>query len=500
AYAEKSYEEGKKGVVVSVVPAKSGDMVDTNLGNGGVDVAITEKVNYNDLVNRGLLYDLTEVIGSGAGSLKAKLAPDYESFLNTDGKYYALPLFMNSYGLIYDVDLFEENHFYLKAGYTTTYAAAKNSKGEYVFIESYSETKSAGPDGVHGTADDGLPATYEQFFALLDEITEMGFIPVTWTGQYQMYFTRFLYSVWANNEGFDQMKLNYTFSGTANNIVTGYNGEQPIFEQKTIDDTNGYLLNASRGKYYALKFAEQLIGNRKYYTNSSMQSDTSNSDAQYVFLEGDGSDNTSVAMLVEGQHWENEVKDAGILKNTDSIGRRFATLPLPNVSDADIGNSKNFLYDMSGSMFLVNSAVKDSVREEAVCDFVKFFHTDEEMAYFTKNTSLVRPFDYTIGASVLNDMTYFGQTNYQNLRNALADGKVFVAASNHKVFLSNYKQFTPQDSNVFSATVNGHAYTEPSNALRLAQNGEHTVSALDYFKAMVDEHGADWWSRLSGTK
>lgn len=95
----------------------------------------------------------------------------------SDGKthYYAIPHYSAYTGIIYDIDLFDENLYYFAK--TPTGSAL-----EELFVADNTVARSAGPDGVEGTDDDGLPATYDEFFKLCEYIKQGAATPLVWTG------------------------------------------------------------------------------------------------------------------------------------------------------------------------------------------------------------------------------------------------------------------------------------------------------------------------------
>ena len=131
--------------------------------------------------------------------------------------------------------------------------------------------KSAGPDGdMNTTYDNGLPATYEEFFKLADYMVRKNIVPITWAGNVQTYVSSLLTSLWADFEGREQMMLNYNFDGTATNIVDRFDSEgKPITKNLEITLDNGYETYGKQlGRYHALSFMEELLNNRTYYNAS----------------------------------------------------------------------------------------------------------------------------------------------------------------------------------------------------------------------------------------
>ena len=170
------FEEGKKGVDISIVASRSFDgseMANTPLT---YDVYFVEAIDYYAMVNANQMADMTEVITSPLsaygeeGTILDKMNPTYQEFLKTsDGKYYAIPFYEAYYGFVYDMDLWDKKSYYISAD-----GGWAKADGQL----------SAGADGQAGTDDDGLPATYDEFAQLIERIKDSGVTPFAYAGLY----------------------------------------------------------------------------------------------------------------------------------------------------------------------------------------------------------------------------------------------------------------------------------------------------------------------------
>ena len=175
-YADVSFEDGKLGV--QVIPDKQKDagtsMVDS-FKNKNIDVVFNETVRYNEWVTKGNLKDISDIVLGeneldGNKRIVDKIPEDKKAALTAkDGKYYALPHYEAFRGVVYDVDLFKQKKLYF---------AADRSVDDFILTDN--ATKSAGPDGKTGTYDDGLPATYTEFWQLCDKMVASNVIPFIW--------------------------------------------------------------------------------------------------------------------------------------------------------------------------------------------------------------------------------------------------------------------------------------------------------------------------------
>ena len=87
------------------------------------------------------------------------------------------------------------------------------------YIKPGEGTKANGPDGKPNTYDDGLPATFAEFYALCDYMTTVGVTPFVLPGSIVACETLMLYQLYADYEGRDNFLLNYTFDGEADGNV-----------------------------------------------------------------------------------------------------------------------------------------------------------------------------------------------------------------------------------------------------------------------------------------
>ena len=169
-YKDVSFEDGKKGVDIVVAYDKDNyggtTLADKTLNK---DVYFTEGVEYYKYVNAGKVADITDVVTGSmeqfgeTGTIADKLDENMKAYLTAkNDKYYMLPFYDGFYGFMYDVDLFEQEGFYVDEYKDNIIRQPGESQADY------DARKSAGPNGVKGDYDDGLPATYEDFIDLCD--------------------------------------------------------------------------------------------------------------------------------------------------------------------------------------------------------------------------------------------------------------------------------------------------------------------------------------------
>ena len=430
-YADAHFEEGKTGVQI-MKEFNRGQLTGPNDMKGKpINVYLMENIDYYTYVAGGTMLDLTEVVNDYAvtgkdtketeNKIVNKIIDSYDEFLNVSGKYYALPLFETSINLNYDIDMFEQRGLYFAEGKTaedfTEADFADESKISALFINDADDARANGPDGKPDTSDDGLPATYKDFRALTIYMKITGVTPFVWNGYETGYLTGLINDMWANNEGAEQMKLNFTFDGTAktlveldNNgkVVRNEDGSVKLANETTVNEGNKNLLQLQKGKLDAMEFAKLLLddglGNKNSanYYSKSFDSGFSNINAQNYFLDPDGNNVDPIGFLVDGGWWYNEAKVPA--------DRNIGILPLPKTDASQIGKPNTKVSDRSSFIF-VNNETSAAVQPVAKA-FVSFLQSDYAMETYTKYTNTFRAMKYDLSTEALNAMSAYGKSVY----------------------------------------------------------------------------------------
>ena len=484
AYANKSYEDGKMGVQVWHQGAMK-QYTPQDVIAGAPDIYFMEGDSYYALTKtEGALEDLTNIMvnpnpDDNGKTILSKLTAQQKAFYgktDTDGdaKYYAMPHYEGGWGLIYNKELFDAKNYYF----------ADVPVGEQCrLIDNANETKGKGPDGKAGTSDDGLPRTYEEFFFLCDEIAARGDYPICWSGQYrEHYLTALLNTLVAEYCGLEQMELNLTFEGDAEELVVFDEQGQVVYEDgkiKTervaVTTANGYDVARQAGKYYALEFLHRLITTDGYVnTKNANNSVHSHTAAQENFLKGGTtlSSEKAYAMLVDGPWWEAEadsVFDLMGLQKADYAkqNRDFAWMPLPKATEEKVG-SKNIYIDTLSALTCVKAGL--GPRKEAALDFVRFSATDDSLVKFTQITGALKSFNYTLDADQQSSLSNFAKS----VINHKANSDLFVMNSGNPFYVANESQFE------LLKYYSGGSYSNP-----VAAFNDDVMSGEEYFEAMV---------------
>ena len=501
--ADVSFEEGKMGVQVLI----SGDMVGRTADRWRAepyDVMFLEgPEEFYGMMKTGVLESLdpimttpnatdanlqsvlTDLHNSDNGqNIADKMTQQQRDAYTYEGNYYGIPHYAGHYGLIYNIDLFDQYGLYL--------AAEEDEETGDILISATNPTKSVGPDGKTGvidgidySADDGLPRTYEEFFDLCFEINQKSIDPICWTGYYShQHLHLFLDNLIANHEGADQMNLNYTYNGTAEDlIVLDGNGDivyeddgvTPKVESLDINSQNAYELARQEGRYYGMSFIAEILENTDYYNEADGEGGTSHVEMQQKFLENGKLGLRQNAMLVDGCWWQMEAdavfeRMAREDEKWAKENRKFGWMPLPQATEEDAeaianGTKKSVYMDYLRAVACVHSGLSDPVKAASLA-FLKYAYTDEALANFTYTTGT------TIGVDYLDVLDYDKLNHYETtLIDYIKKSDFVCQVSGNEYYASNIKMLVP--SNAWCSD------TQTDMLIAVKQNG---MSAKDYFK------------------
>ncbi len=485
-YADKQFEGDKKGVDIVIDSSKSGKAGSTfisGLSGSNAHVIFTEDALYYNVIGGGYAADITDVVTgtfpdrfNETGNIEDKLDPAVKGYFKTaDNKYYGLPHYETHGGIVFDVDLFDEKELWLQAN------------GEF---GSQNGTLANGPDGESGTYDDGLPATFDEFFKLCDYMLEVGVIPFTWSGGVQVLSTHSFVNLWADYEGKDNYYLNFSHEGTATTLVNSMSGDGSMNAQGTyadmmpateITEANANLLQRQAGKYVALEFIKKLVSKEGYCNDMCFSPSESNTSAQDSYLLSRLSAKTTpIAFLLEGVWWENEADMTGTFKSHEKYGvtkmtRRFGWMPFPKATAAQVGERRTMATDCKHTLSFVNGNITDPVILEYAKLFLQFVHTNNELQEFSVNTGTLKPLNYTIPEEKMSGMTYFGKYML-SLRNNPKVDTVYTFARTDD-YINHTSNYYPEDIAWKTANYGKHP------ALTFRNNSNVTVK--DYFTALV---------------
>lgn len=483
AYRDVSYEDGKTGVQIIInKDRRKANVLASQILDDKYEVYFTEEAYYYTLLNENhALGDITEAVtadlspfGDTAGkTILDKLSDEQKEYYGVsgdDGKkhYYGVPHYAGNMQIAYNVELFEEKGFYFKKD------ADLSGSLEDCFVAPKStaatEARSAGPDGKERTYDDGLPATYDEFYLLCDFIKQNSCTPLLWSGEvYQYYLTGLMRMLASDFEGLQQMSLNYTLDAEAKTLGTIQNGQFVRDAQTTvIGDNNRCEIARQEGKYRALQFmqtiTEQVGGVNKYahpkaYNSVFLNKDTQ---AEYLFAGKDGVTG-DIAMLIDGIWWQNEASATfermvnAYGDEYSSMNRNFATMPLPKASYEKVNEVKNSdktmtIYDQMLSLCFMKANVADWKKPLAK-EFIKFVNSDESLIEFTQITNAPKALRYTMTDKQKESLTPYGRS-VMSLRE---HADIVYPYSNRTAFINNQASFGSLFYSKINSTTNNYA-------------------------------------------
>lgn len=458
-YANQSFEEGKTGVDVVISHMDiSTDNLEASCSSDALDVIYAKTFIINDHVNvvtgtSNYLEDITDVFKSvdeNGDTIESRMTDSSKAYHNvgtdTESKYYSIPWYNSYYGTVYDVDLFKEKGFY----YTATNSVF-DSNHKYEGLDGIIGTAddAYGPDGKTGiidgtdyTLDDGLPATWDDFFKLMDVMVNNNVIPFVFTNTYG-YIEDWLQALWIDYEGSENWNAAKTFNGTYT-----YLNEKGEEQYLTYTEENGYEVSNQYGKKLAVKIAEKIVQNG-WYETGSFNATTTHNKAQEIFIKSNipkmrvaSTDSKKsgkpIAMLMEGTWWENEARNIfnQTVKATGDESyaygnREFGYMPFPKWihgdSDVPATTQKDSTTVRCGAITTSSSVVvvnKNSKHKDLAKEFIKFAYSNEMQSMFAAETGMSPAI-----SSVISDADYAKMTPYQrNLAKYMSKSNVTAAS------------------------------------------------------------------------
>lgn len=482
-----SFEEGKKGVQINITAIKQ-DVLRTEIPNSGYDVLFLEQHDFYADVNSNCYADITDLVTQpnkydNGTTIESRLSDSQKAMFNVDGKYYALPHYTTSVGFLYNIDLFKEKNYYL----AKTPAEVDGVSEASYFINDNNPTKSDGPDGIAGTEDDGLPATYEEFFLLCDWIKNNGDTPVTFGEDvFGSYLSFLINSLAVDYMGYDQAMLSYTFDGEASTLATIDSSSKLVMDSEhtivTPTNKNGKELRRSAGYYYGLSFENRLISSYKSKSEPGYLSENCFSGSNYLTAQKEFVQDNDIAMLVDGMWAENEADEVAnaFRKGGSRQERNIGFMPLPKADQNHVGKPQT-LFDIYFPECFVNAS-SNQVSQSIAKDFLSYAYSNEGLTTFTKATGALKSVKYTISDEDMKSMNTYAKS-MAKLKNSEADGKVnFVyPLGNSSIYKTNHSYFDIIYGEGLGAKINNVNQSSPSNWMR--QNPGSNAPAT-YFTGM----------------
>lgn len=474
------------------------------------DVYFTEQVsNYYDFVKAGYVLDITEEVTENiAGqnhSIESVLQEDLRNYYGVDRNgekhYYGLPYSNAFINFIYDSELFYNKGLYFTREYDSV--AAGTPIGEYMIKkitepgengefsalvtesgQSYYKTTrgdylSKGPDGKYGTYDDGMPKTYDEFFALCRYMSEEENVtPFLWMGKGggAEYVTWAMNQIVADYEGYDQMFLTYSYNGAAKTLVSANgNGTVSGLPEVTLtpNNSNGKALEVhkSAGRYYALDFLGKMLANDDAYCmEDCFNTIRDQFYTQETFMLSKRNPEKA-AFMVDGIWWEHEARDTyADLANSygdayKKENRKFKMFTMPKQNPDKIGEPATFI-DTGYQVAFIRSSIEENKKE--ICKkFLQFCFTDAANKEYTVTTGAPRPYDYTLSDTEYGSLSSFAKSVWDAVK---SDKKsVVYPYSTSEYYLNKNAALNPHW--MFYTRIDGTDYTNIFEVMRTKKLG-----------------------------
>lgn len=485
-FANTEFEPGKKGVQVFYLNG-SGYGANTllqSISTQNCDIFFGESTNYMDYIKGGAMLDISDMVTEKltaygeTRSISDKLIDCFDEYLNYKGKYYALPNYECNYMITYNIDYFETNNLYFK------------EDGSYV--KSLTDKRSKGPDGVEGNYDDGLPRTFDEFFKLCKSIKGKGDTPICWPGGIDSYRNVYLGTLHNSIEG-KESKYGYTFDGSqATRLIKEFdkNGK-PVYDEPTaINESNGYEIYRQAGRYYAIKFFEEILENGYCTDGSTGSLNHLYNQADYINSRFEDVGEGTIAMLFDGNFWTNEATDAFTQSVADfgeeasKENARFGVMPIPNPTDEAIWAGKNS-YAISGNNLAFIYAKTPENRIKACKAFLQYLYSDKMLKDYTQIVGTARGCDVTFTETELEGLTEYTRATLQYR----AESDLVITASHAALYENNMTAFGLL--NGMSSTLE----TDLSDAIMYlrSNNNKSIDSAKTYFEGIVKYYRTNWY-------
>lgn len=497
----------KTGVQVMYYPTQDASKFkDAGLfkGSTDIDVALAEGVSIRNLIKGDALLDVTDVLTETSKydgkKIVEKMSEQQKTAVSKDGSMYAVPHYASSYGIVYNVSLFDANMWYFKDGYTLPagynpddaicdFDKYQSADINGMFVTSESDIKTAGPDGEKGTDDDGLPCTYDEFFWLCKKISQKpNCTPVSWAGKYYSYYLQeMLKSVMIASTGKEAYLdiLDPIGKNPQDLIKVDENGNVTAIAGTVLTAEDCAEIRKQKGLYDAIRFLNVLI-NGDYHNEDAFSTSHEHTTNQYEFIDSYAANGgyAGIAMIIDGAWWEREAINSNAFSEVeDSWSSEFARnniefgwLPLPKASKTAYEESAQSYYVDSLSAYIIARKIDESdVKYELVKDFIRFACSDESLQQFTVVTGALKGLDYTLDSAHLNQLSKFAKNYYNTMKNIYSKPEFVYTVSDSALFEANPTYFI---GNMF----NTDATTEVSTALHaLGTNAFSYMHAKEVF-------------------
>ena len=407
------------------------------MNNASADIYYSTGAEFQKAIYNGYLEDLSDVLtmkpdGENGRTIKEKMKnySAWQKLASKNGEgMYILPFADAVMGLVYNHDRFVELGWLSTATNEDTTALSEQGisyeevDGNLIFKSSTKKVNyesgdvilTAGKDGKYGTYDDGQPQTVAEFNTMVNKITKgnrqaSAFLYNAINDHYVNWIAEAVAAQYMGPDMFEAM-FTYDTKGVA---MPMHDGTSEVING--VED--GYKVFKSEGVYKGLEFIHTYFNDAsKTGKNSFNVTSYSHTDAQNDFILGNTVDTGFPAMLVEGTWWENEARP--MFKQVEESGEEdyafgkvdYRYMLLPNLD-----GQKGIDGEGNGSVFCVSEAggivvpkCNDAAKLAKIKEFIAMTTTDAVLEGFTRDNGVMRPYEYTVSADSLAQMTPFAR-------------------------------------------------------------------------------------------
>lgn len=434
-----SFEDGKKGVETHIVSGQSVNPDPATITGTDADLFFVEQNELHYNIGQNTIEDISDVVAGenpfeAGKTIESKLTDEQKDYFKKNDKYYALPHFFGSYGIIYNKDYFAD------FGYQED---GKGSKGK------------------------AYPETWKEFTDLCDEMQSGGQIkPLVFSGQYYSnYLTCVARNLMATQAGVTDWAKNYYPKGDIEVYKENSDGTLNLNETETItlnEKENGYRAIATPAAYHGVEMMQKLISNAVDWSGGSTAldgKDVFNNGINHTMTENyflasyagaaEYKDN-KYAMLFDGTWWQTEATSTiaelkastGFDLLSDKAHLGYMPLPFYDEATKEARQGHHVLGDSIVSIEFIKTGRSDA-SVAAAKKFLQYINSDEELVNFTKITNTLVAMKYSIPNDVKETLTPYTRSLIDFKESDTTETMYPISPTD--TFASNFQYFNSYD-------------------------------------------------------
>ena len=493
-FKDVSFEEGKTGVYIEVTADKqleSATLMATGADRN--DIFYTADHDLYDYINLDVPMDITDIVtepvydadgnltlnATGDGwatqttSLYDRMLPYFQDAYNVAEKYpdaahdgrlfYGVPFEDSISGFVLDYDLYAE----LVTRYRLEMTGYKSSGDEVA-----------------------MPGTWDEFFALLDQIR---------TSNNQEY-SSFIYAMDYYTSPIQTAILADVEGDAFMEMLNRYEGSYDFGAgEVTLGSTNMYEILKADGYRKAVEVGVKLFSSTQsgvnHYDQQIMQGVSFGGAQQsFVMSKASTSGKQRILSILEGDWWENEARASfnsmGNLNPADGYGQRnFRMMPIPHFTAEEVAAGKSYKFGgfSSGYPAVVNrlTVEGDPVKEKLVRLWLQFQHSRESLKTFTTHSGSSLAYDYDLTEAELAELTPFARSIVEVHQQDVAEDGMLKIVRGNVLASSDTARLHPVGLG-FQSNYNGKLYESSAlieNLRRLRAAGNSWQADISWLSA-----------------